>query len=131
MSFYTSAQFCFLARQEIVAMATRPFFASRFLPLHHPLAPNRHISSGRQFSPWRTLVFKNMGSGTPLPTMASCVALANFLSQKHALCFSIPARVTFVARATFVAQATSPFFSPFYVSFLGSCLDHSFPAQLG
>jgi len=76
----------------------------------------------RQFSPWRTLVLKNMGSGTPLPAMATCVALANFLSQKHALCFSVP------ARATFVARATSRFFLLYYVSFIGSCLDRSFPA---
>jgi len=67
-----------------------------------------------QFSPWRALVFKNMGYGTPLPAMSTCVALANFLSQKHALCFSIPARATFVARAT----------SPFFLLFMFLSLVH-------
>jgi len=42
--FYTYAEFCFLARQDFVARATRPFFANGFLPRHFSLVPNRLIS---------------------------------------------------------------------------------------
>jgi len=121
LSLYTYAEICLLVRQDIFARVRWPFFASGFLPCHHPLATNRLSSQGRKFLTMANSYLQKHGPWNSYLAMATCVALANFLSQKHALCFFIPARVTFVARAK------SPFFSPIYVYFIDSCLDHSFP----
>jgi len=71
MSFYTFAEFSFLARQDLLAMASWAFFASGFLPRHPPVAPNRLSSSGRICSLWRTQISKDMVFGPPLPAMAT------------------------------------------------------------
>jgi len=124
-------------------MATEPFFASGFLPRHHPLAPNRLFLPDRTF-----------------------VAMTTSDLQKHRLCLSFPAMATFcgsgdiVPGRIFVAIATGfgqtgqrtcnsgqagnvvpgrhdssrPKFagcSSLCFSFIGSCLDHSFSAPLG
>jgi len=41
--------FAFLPGRIFFAMATSAFFASGFLPRHHPLASNRLFSPGRTF----------------------------------------------------------------------------------
>jgi len=63
MRFYTSAEFCSLARQDFLVMASWPFFVSGLLSRHPSVAWNRLSSPDRNFSPWRTLIFKNMVPG--------------------------------------------------------------------
>jgi len=48
-AFILLQNFAFLSGKIFVAMATSAFFASGFLPRHHPLASNRLFSPGRTF----------------------------------------------------------------------------------
>jgi len=48
-AFILLQNFSFLPGRIFVAMATSAFFASGFLPRHHPLSPNRLFSPGMTF----------------------------------------------------------------------------------
>jgi len=48
-AFILLQKFAFLSGRIFIAMATSAFFASGFLPRHHPLASNRVALPGRTF----------------------------------------------------------------------------------
>jgi len=111
MSFYTSAEFCNLARQNLLAMASWPFLASGFLPRHPSEFQNRLNSPDRNFSPWRTLIFKNMVSRThsrplarPSLAMEKSRSLVRYgelwCEQDGDILEFIPAMATYAAIAT-------------------------------
>jgi len=94
IGFYTYAKFSFLARQDFLARAKWPFFASGFLPRHLSLFLNRLISPGRKFSPWRALILKNMVPGTPFTLWRDGLCTSFWFSFLDS-CFvhSIPAQL--------------------------------------
>jgi len=68
-------------------MATTPFFASGFLPRHHPLASNRLSSPGRTVVARATFSQKNIGFVCHFPLGRQIVARATDCCFCSLLCF--------------------------------------------
>jgi len=77
-AFILLQNFAFLPGRIFVGMATSAFFASGFLPRHHPLASNRLILLGKTFL-----------------AMATFVTMATYDLGKHGFWNFIPAMATF------------------------------------
>jgi len=70
-AFIVLQNFAFLSGRIFLAMATSAFFASGFLPRHHPLASNRFFSLGKTFVAMATYDLGKHGFWNFIPTMAT------------------------------------------------------------
>jgi len=102
-------------------MATTPFFASRFLPRHHPLISNRLSSPGRKLVAMATSGLKNIGFVCHFPLWPGRQMVSK---TYHLFVISHYGDRMWPGRQIVV-------FAPFYVSFICSSLDHFFSAQNG
>jgi len=78
-TFILLQNFAFLPGRIFVAMATSAFFASGFLPRHHPLAPNRLFSPGRTFVAMATYGLGKHGFWNFIPAMATICCSGDIL----------------------------------------------------